>query len=162
MSTPNDTFALHSKRVGYFVTGTIGVLLSALYLYLSDETPFGTLDQPGPRVWPTVVGCLMLLGSAFTLFEAWRMPRDHTFQLPSGAGAKRVVILILLMIGYFLLMEPLGQLFSSMLFCALMMRLISPMSWTRIVIASVSICVVMYVLFVVVLQIPMPKGVLGY
>jgi len=162
MSTPSDTSALHSKRVGYFVTGTIGVLLSIVYLYLSDETPFGTLDQPGPRVWPTIVGFMVLLGSAFTLWEAWRMPRDHTFVLPSGAGAKRVILLIALMVGYFLLMEPMGQLFSSILFCALMMRLISPMTWTRIIIASVSICVVMYVLFVVVLQIPMPKGPLGY
>ncbi|MBG9386396.1 tripartite tricarboxylate transporter TctB family protein [Caenimonas aquaedulcis] len=159
--TPQAATAMHNKRVGYFVTGGIGLLLSAVYLLLSREYPFGTLDEPGARVWPTVVGCMVIAASLAVLWEAWWMPPTEQFEMPAGGGAKRVVIMIVLLVLYFGTMEYLGQLVSSAIFCLLFMRLVSPLSWPRMVVASLCIAIGLQLVFVVLLKIPMPKGLLG-
>lgn len=160
MSTPSTT-ATHSKRIGYFVTGAIGLLLSVVYLVLSADYPFGTMDQPGARVWPTLIGLMMVIASLFVLWEAWRMAPTEVFELPAGAGARRVVIMIVLLLAYFGSMDYLGQFISSAIFCVLFMRLVSPLSWPRLIVASLGIAVGLQLIFVVLLKIPMPHGVFG-
>jgi hypothetical protein len=160
--TTQSTTAPHNKRLGYFVTGAVGLVLSAIYLFLSRDYSFGEMDQPGARVWPTVVGLMMVVSSGFVLWEGWRMSPTETFEMPSGPGAKRVVLMIVLMVAYFASMEFLGQLIASALFCVFFMRLVSPLTWPKLVAASLGISLGLYVIFVVVLKIPMPKGVLGF
>jgi len=155
-------FSSHSKRIGYFVTGAIGLLLSAAYLLLSRDYPFGSMDQPGARVWPTVVGLMMIVASLFVLWEAWWMQPTDQFELPAGAGAKRVALMIVLLVGYFAALEYVGQLISSAIFCVLFMRLASPLSWPRLIVASLALAGGLYLVFVVLLKIPLPKGIFGY
>ena len=152
----------HSKRLGYFVTGAVGLVLSTVYLLLSREYAFGTMDQPGARVWPTVVGLMLVVSSLFVLWEAWRMAPSERFELPAGAGAWRVAIMIVLLVGYFFSMEYLGQFLSSLAFCVLFMRLVSPLSWPRILAVSLAIALALQAIFVMLLKIPMPKGFLGF
>lgn len=155
--------ATHSKRVGYFVTGSIGLLLSAAYLFLSTDYPFGTLDQPGARVWPTVVGAMTMIASLFVLWEAWRMAPTEVFELPTRAGASRVAIMVVLLVAYFAAMPYLGQWIASAIFCLLFMRLVSPLSWPRLIAASLAISTALQLIFVVLLKIPMPRGLqLGF
>jgi hypothetical protein len=73
MEPVQSATSAHSKRIGYFVTGSIGLVLSAVYLLLSRDYPFGSLSEPGARVWPTVVGLMLIGASLFVLWEAWRM-----------------------------------------------------------------------------------------
>jgi len=150
-----------SMRGGYFITGTLGLLLAIAYLYLSREYTFGTMDQPGARVWPTVVGLLVVIASLCVLWEGWQMPRDATFELPAGADAMRVVYMIGLLVIYFVLMDVIGQFLASTLFCVFFMRLISPLSWPRLIAVSLGITISLYLIFITVLKIPMPKGLLG-
>ncbi len=151
----------HNKRIGYFVTGTIGLILSTWYLWMSREYPWGQMDQPGARLWPTIIGIMMVVASGFVLWEAWKMSPKETFEMPAGPGAIRVVIMIALMVTYFLVMEYLGQLISSFLFCLFFMRMISPLSWPRLVLAASCIAGGLYIIFDILLKIPMPKGLLG-
>jgi putative tricarboxylic transport membrane protein len=143
------------------VTGALGLLLAAGYLALSTQYSFGALYQPGARVWPTIVGLMLVAASLFVLWEAWRMAPSERFTLPAGAGAWRVVVMIALLAGYFAAMNFLGQFIASTLFCVLFMRLVSPLSWPRLVAASLAITVVLHLVFVTLLKIPMPKGLLG-
>jgi len=161
--TSQPPVALHRRRTGFLVTGAAGLLLSAVYLFLSRDYPFGTLDQPGARVWPTAVGIITALSSLLVLLEGWRMPAGEVFELPSGPGARRVVLMIVLLVAYFAGMAPLGNLLASAVFCLLFMRLVSPLlPWPRLAIASVGIAAGLHLLFVVVLKIPMPRGLLGF
>lgn len=150
-----------SKRAGYFVTGGLGLLLSAVYLALSSAYPWGSLSEPGARVWPTVVGAMLVLASLCVLWEAWRMAPAERFELPAGPAARRVALMVLLLLAYFAALEWLGQLVASTLFCVLFMKLVSPLSWPRVIGCSITICVTLYLLFVVLLKIPLPKGIAG-
>ncbi len=160
MNAPSATSS-HSKRNGYFVTGGIGLGLSIAYLLLSRDYSFGTMDQPGARVWPTVVGLMLVVSSLFVLWEAWWMAPAERFELPAGASAWRVATMVVLLVGYFFSMEFLGQFIASFVFCTLFMRLVSPLTWPRVVAASLAIAVVLHIIFVVLLKIPMPKGILA-
>lgn len=155
---PQAPTAAHSKRIGYFVTGAAGLALALIYLWLSTEYPFGRMDEPGARVWPTIVGCMVVLASLCVLWEGWRMSPSATFELPAGPGARRVALMIVLLVGYFAAMGQVGQLAASTMFCILFMRLVSPLSWPRVVVTSVVMSAALYLVFNVLLKIPMPAG----
>ncbi len=148
-----------SKRRGYLVIGTIGLLVSGVYLGLTLQLPFGQRDQPGAAVFPLMTAVLLILGSIATLSEGWRLPRAAQVVFPAGADLKRLLSLMGSLLGYFLLLPWLGQIISSFLFSLLLMRVLSPFRWGRIVFYSFVMSIALYGAFVFLLKVPMPKGV---
>ena len=66
------------------------------------------------------------------------------------------------MCGYFLTLPWLGQIISSTLFCLLLMRILSNLSWFRIAVNSLVMSLALYVVFVSILKVPMPRGMFGF
>jgi flagellar biosynthetic protein FliP len=64
-------------------------------------------------------------------------------------------------IGFLVTLPFLGLLIASTIFCVLLMRLLSDISWTLVVLISLAICTALYVVFVFALKVPMPLGLLG-
>lgn len=149
------------KRKAYLVVGGLGLAFSVAYLALSSQLPFGQRDQPGAAVFPMMVGVVLVLASLATLNEARQMPRAEHVELPAGPDRMRVLGLIAALLGYFLLLPWLGQIATSMLFFVALMRLLSQYSWPRLVAYSVVMSLAVYGVFVLVLKVPMPAGVLG-
>ncbi len=150
------------KRVGYLAIGGIGLAFSVAYLGLSSRLPFGQLDQPGAGVFPVAVGVIMLLASIATVLEGWRAERGEQVDFPAGDDRRRLLALVGLLLGYFVLLPWAGQLVGSTIFCALLMRLLSQLAWPRVVAYSALISVAVYVVFVHLLMVPMPHGVFGH
>ena len=149
------------KRNGYLVMGGIGLFFAAGYLGMSFQLPFGQLAQPGAGVFPVIVGVMLMLASLTTMWEGWQLDKAEQVDLPAGADRKRLLNLISLLFGYFLALPWLGQNISSALFCALLMRVLSDLGWPRIVAYSLVMSIALYVGFVVLLKVPMPRGMLG-
>lgn len=156
--TPNKC----TKRRGYLVIGGAGLFLSIGYLGLSFQLPFGRLDQPGAGVFPVIVAVLVAASSLMTMVEGWRMSADETVDLPAGEGRSRLLGLLGLMLGYFLVLPWLGQILSSILFSAFMIRLLSKLSWPRAAAYAVIMALSLYAFFVLVLKVPMPRGILSF
>lgn len=154
------TGASFQKRKGYLAIGGIGAFLAAGYLGMSLQLPFGQLEQPGAAVFPLIAGALLLLGSLATLWEGWKMEKAEQVDVPAGADLARLLGLIGLLLGYFVLLPWLGQLISSMLFCAVLMRMLSALAWPRIVLYSAMITGMLYAVFIYLLKVPLPHGVL--
>lgn len=150
------------KRGGYLATGAIGAALSAGYLALAARLPLGAMDQPGAGVFPVVVGILVLLSSIAVVWEGWRMPADETVDMPAGADAARVLALLGLLVGYVLLLPWIGQLVGSFLFCLMVIRLLSRTPWPWLVVQAAAIAVAAELVFVRLLQVQMPRGILGF
>jgi putative tricarboxylic transport membrane protein len=148
------------KRKGYLVIGGIGLFFAAGYLGLSFQLPFGQLEQPGAAVFPLIAGVLLLLGSLATMWEGWKMEKAEQVDFPAGADLKRLLSLIGLLLGYFLALPWLGQLIGSMLFCVLLMRVLSGLAWPRIVLYSAVMTGALYAVFIYLLKVPMPRGAL--
>jgi putative tricarboxylic transport membrane protein len=151
-----------TKRRGYLVIGAAGLVLAIGYLGMSLQLPFGRLDQPGAGVFPVIVAVLVAATSVMTMVEGWRMSADDTVDLPAGAGRARLLGLVGLMLGYFLVLPWLGQIVSSILFSAFMIRLLSDLSWPRVTAYAIVMALSLYAFFVLVLKVPMPRGVLSF
>ena len=114
----------------------------------------------------TFVGCVLgitlLAASLTTLWEGWRMDRDERVDAPAGADLRRLLALVGLLAGYVLALPWLGQIIGSTVFCALLMRVLSDLGWTRILVYSLIISVALYGVFVFLLKVPMPRGMLVF
>lgn len=150
-----------SKSHGYIGAGMLGVLLSAGYLRMTLDLPMGEMDQPGAGVFPLLVAGILFCASASAIWEGWRSRRTSTrLDLPEGADRLRLFKLIGLLTLYFLAIPWLSFSFSSVLFCTLIIRLLSDLSWPRSGLYALIMSAVVYLIFIFLLKVPMPGGVL--
>jgi putative tricarboxylic transport membrane protein len=150
------------KRKGYLAVGGLGLVISIGYLGMSVQLPFGSVAQPGAGVFPIIVGVVLMLTSLAAMWEGWQMDKAEQVAVPVGADRKRLLSLIGLLLVYFVALPWLGQIISSALFCLFLMRLLSDTSWSRIIVYSLVIAVALHFVFVHLLQVPMPRGVLDF
>ena len=90
------------------------------------------------------------------------MDKAERIDFPADADRNRLLSLVGLMFGYFLAIPWLGQTISCTLFCILLMRVLSDLSWQRIVVYSLAMSIALYVVFVFLLKVPMPRGILVF
>jgi hypothetical protein len=102
------------------------------------------------------------LASLATILEGWKMDKAVQLDLPDVSKLKHLLIMVGLLIGYVIVLPWLGQLITSTLFCVLLLRVLSDYPWPRILLYSLMISVSLYVVFIIVLKVPMPKSVLIY
>ena len=150
------------KGNAYLVTGGIGLFLGAGYLGMSFQLPFGRIDQPGAGLFPVIVGVVMMFASLTTMWEGWRLGKAKQVEFPAGVDRKRLLSLIGLLFGYFLALPWLGYITSTTLFFILVMRVLSNLGWPRIVAYSLAMTLALYVVFLFLLKVPMPRGMLGF
>jgi len=151
-----------SKRSGYLGLGCAGLLFSMWYLAVALQMPFGSMSMPGPALFPIFCGAMLALASLAAIWEGWRMSAGERAAYPTGANLKRLLLLLGAMLVYLVALPWLGQLVSSVIFCALMLRLVSSLGWMRIAAYSLAICIVLYVVFISYLKVSMPSRVLGF
>ncbi len=154
---------IDQKRKGRVVAGAVGILLSIGYTVQATQLPLGTRSEPGAAVFPLIVGVSFAIVSLLTILEAWRTEAvTGSIELPSGKDRRRPVLLLALFFSYAVALPFLGQLLASTLFVATLLRLLSDLSWPRIVLYTVAISSLTYWLFVMLLRVPMPGGFLGF
>jgi putative tricarboxylic transport membrane protein len=150
------------KSKGYLIVGGVGLVFSVGYLGMSIPFPLGELDQPGAGVFTLIVGAGMILASLATLWEGWQMDKAAQVDLLDGTDRKRLFSLLGLLFGYILMLPWLGMIIVTMLFCVLLLRVLSDLGWLRILAYSVMISASFYVVFVALLKVPMPRGMLVF
>lgn len=150
----------------------LGLLLSALslgwlwlaYLYIpASSTP----GEPGPRAFPIVLGCaLLLLGLAMTVSGFARRgkvaaakPAADTDASPLKHELRIVLGTFGLLMLYAFLMEKTGFLVSTPIVLVLALAgLLRMRRWTFIALMSGGTTLVCWLVFVVLLRVPLPHG----
>ena len=150
------------KRKGYIVIGAVGLLFSAGYLGMSIQLPLGGIARPGAGVFPIVVGVLLAFTSLAAMWEGWCTSSEEHVELPAGRDGKRLMVLIGALLLYILALPWLGQIVSSSLFLILLMRVLTDVGWSRIIAYALAISLSLYGVFVLVLNVPMPRGILDF
>lgn len=144
--------------------GVAGLLLSAGYAVEAANTlPMGSLSEPGAALFPILVAVLMAISSLALVVEQARLTgsADASLPLPRGADLRRLLGIALSVIGYIWLLSYLGFLVASILMALALVRLLTAGSWVRTAVVALAISISTYVLFVVILGVPLPKGELG-
>jgi putative tricarboxylic transport membrane protein len=150
------------KKKSYMWTGLFGLLLSAGYLHLSLDLPMGALDEPGAGLFPILVSTIMAFASAAAMWEGYQAPTSEAIEIPTGSDSARLLKLVLLLSAYFVAIPWLGYSVSSLIFCVLLIRLLSDINWVRCVLYSIIMTATVYVVFIYLLKVPMPTMALEF
>ncbi len=122
----------------------------------------GKIRQPGAAVFPLIVAAIMAVSSLMILFEEMRARNSEKgpLNLPGGAALRRLLGVGASLVGYGVLAYLVGHLIASVLLCLILVHLINPGSRVRPVAIGLAISLSTYGLFVWMLGVPLPRGVL--
>ena len=161
MSSSNGR--INGGRRGRLIAGLVGLLLSLGYGQQAWSTlPMGKIRQPGAAVFPLIVAALMAVSSLMILFEEMRSldSEEGPLGLPSGADLHRLLGIVASLVGYGVMAYLVGHLIASVLLSLALVHLINPGSWVRTVVIGLAISLSTYGMFVSMLGVPLPRGVL--
>ncbi|MEJ3747862.1 tripartite tricarboxylate transporter TctB family protein [Actinomycetes bacterium KLBMP 9797] len=134
------------------VAGAIPVALGAAVLWYARSLGFGSLADPGPGLWPSIVAALLVVAGAVIAVRA-RVARD-TEAFTRGTTA--VVIGAASLAVYTYLFELVGFEIPTVLLLALWLRFLGGESWRVTAVISVLATVGAYALFIIGLGVPLP------
>ena len=137
----------------------VGLLLSLWSLSYS----IGTLTQPGPGFYPLGLGILLIFLSLVLLGQGIRSSQGTKKVLPFSisGGWKRVAYAVLILLLLTFLFETIGYLITFFLLIMLLMAGAGSQSWKRILLVAFFSALGVYLVFVLLLQQPLPRGFLG-
>ncbi len=154
---------INGVRRGRLIASLIGLVVSLAYGQQAWTTlPMGKIRQPGAAVFPLIVAALMAVSCLMVLFEEMRSQNSEEgpLGLPSGAGLHRLLGVVASLVGYGVMAYLVGHLLGSILLCLALVHLIHPGSWVRTVVIGLAISLSTHGMFVWMLGVPLPKGVL--
>jgi putative tricarboxylic transport membrane protein len=152
-------------RLRYLEAVTAAALgaAAACYLYLAWQLPvprYTVASTPG--FLPLVLGTLMLALCAALLGKALlaRDAQADTVVAFSPIGLAKIAGVLLALVGYVLLLEPLGFLLSSFLFLVAVTPLFGRLPWWMWLGVPAAVAVAAHIGFVVMLRLRLPPGLL--
>jgi putative tricarboxylic transport membrane protein len=145
------------------LVGTLG--LAAAYFYAIFATiqvrAFG--DPVGPRMFPILLGCALVLSAAMLAYEMWskRKSEESTSAQPEDRQGLLIIIAVAVMtLGYFLAFEPLGYVVSTAAYLMVLASYFHKGKHLANLSTALIFSVGTYLLFTKVLQVSLPSGIL--
>jgi putative tricarboxylic transport membrane protein len=144
--------------------GLAGLLLSLAYGTNGVMTlPMGKMAAPGAAVFPLAVAVAVAVISLMIVLEqVWGKPEegDGPLDLPRGADLRRLLSTGVSVVAYIVLAKYLGSLVANAVLCLWLVRLVEPtLSWWRLILVALGLAVSTYVLFNMILGVPLPEGI---
>ena len=152
------------------IVGTlVPVLFGAGFLLYDTQYPLDNWANPGPAVFPFLVGLVLAILSVWQLVRASRKPKlEHSkAKIPSvreflqpNKGETKVLLMIAVFIGYLLMVQWVGFFVSNFFFVVVSSRLMKARDWRGPVALSLGVNLFCYFLFEVWLKLSFPRGIL--
>ncbi len=138
----------------------VGIMLSIW----STTYTIGSIVEPGPGFLPLGLGILLILLSLIVLLGAKKSSPAAKSPSPSSiqGGWKKVSYAVLVLIVTAFFFEKIGYLITFFLLMLLLMAGAGGQSWKRIFLTALFSAVGVYLVFVVLLEQPLPRGILRF
>ena len=145
------------------IGGLFFLLAGVFFSVYSQSVDIGTIEEPGPGFLPLWAGVLLSALSALLVVKTWfkAFEAGEPF-FPEHDSWKRISMVVLALICYNLLLVPLGFSLVTFLFVAFLMKCIFPQPWLKTVIAALLATAGARIIFINLLEIQFPKGLLGF
>lgn len=137
----------------------LGLLLCAVYLFEGRGLKMGTMDAPGPGVFPLVVGVIFAFVCLGVIADALLTGEAGTATFPRGRDLGRLIVVFAAFVAYVLLLEVLGFLIASTLFVAFYNRVVGKVSWLWSVVCGAAVAVSVWVVFDLLLEVRLPEAI---
>jgi putative tricarboxylic transport membrane protein len=146
-------------------------LIALAYLWADSKLPATSLGDPlGPRLFPALVGCGLLLSAVLLVLELiskrkQAAPAQKDNDTLDDDGAPHVPARVLLgtagwLALYYVAMEPVGYLISTPVFLAGLLAYFNRGRWLMNAIVTVAFTLVVDALFTYALGVPLAEGIL--
>ena len=139
------------------------VLFGAVFLLYDIKYPLDEPANPGPGVFPLLVGAVLVILACWQLVRSCRSAaevRPATETLPKETGGTRVLLMVAVFVVYLLMVKWVGFFTSNFLFVIVSSRLLGSKDWKSPVLLSLGIDLFCYLLFEVWLKVSFPRGIL--
>jgi hypothetical protein len=148
-----------SWRIGRAIAGALGFLFSIAYLIEGRDLRMGTMDAPGPGVFPLIVGMLFALVSLGVIADALTTREPGTARFPAGPSLRRVLIVSSGFVAYVLSLPVLGFVIATVLFVALYTRVVGRISWLAGIFSGACITAAVWTVFALLLEVHLPEAI---
>ncbi len=145
-------------RRGEIAAAVVLLVLALAIVWTAVLMPAGTMGTPGPGLFPRALGSLLALTSIALLIRAWRLPSDRPETIALGHTQIWLTVLVLAVVAF--IFERAGYLISAALFMVVLLRAFGGITWTRAALAAIATSLISYYVFVRVLGVGLPPGVL--
>jgi len=139
----------------------VALVLSFLYLWGALDYSRGTMDQPGPGLYPLWVGILLVAASIGSIVANLLKPAQGELEIPKGKDLGRVLTVLGAAVAYMLLLPYAGHLLSSILLIFVVLHTMRLRSWPMKIGFTIVIALGSYYLFDILLLVPLPRGFWG-
>lgn len=137
------------RRIDAFLPLVLGVLW---VVYALQSFPLGGLSEPGPALWPVIVGVLLAVLSVILLLT--EDTEDHE---PFTRKARLVALGVVSTAVFIVIFEQVGFVVAGFLLLLFWMRYLGRESWKLSLIVAAGVTLVFYYVFGPLLGVPLPS-----
>ena len=146
------------------VSSIVWMALGGLFVVGSLQQGLMRKGVPGPGFLPFLSGFALIFVSLFVLIPAMNRrgkSADDDF-FPEPGSLRKLLSALAALFAFGVALEYVGYLITTFLFMFCMARLIEPRGWWTTTLLAILTAVLSYLLFVVLLEVQLPKGPLGF
>jgi len=148
------------NRYRLAVAGGVLTVVGVIYLVLATSYSLGTLDQPGPGLFPVAVGVLLAGTAIGTLLEGIRRPLAEAVPEFDRRSALRTVLVFAVVVGYVLLVGVIGHLLASTIAAAILLKS-QGTKWLWTIVVALALGFASQFVFDDILGVPLPTLTFG-
>lgn len=133
------------------------LVAACVYLTLALRLPFGAAARPGAGFYPVIVAVFAIVVALAATAIAYRSaPGTAAIEL-DAASRRRVVISVVALVAFCLALPWIGYPVVALAFVTVILRYLGS-RWTTALLTGVLSSAGSYVLFAVLLDVPLPRG----
>ena len=144
-------------------SGIVVLLTGVVFLLYNMKYSLGQWANPGPGVFPLMVGGVWVVLAVWHLVSVLRKhkaPARETLQESETKGRTKALFMIGALVFYLLIVKWAGFFVTTFLFVVISSRLAGAREWGRPLALSIGINLFCYLLFGMWLKLSFPKGIL--
>jgi putative tricarboxylic transport membrane protein len=149
-------------RKAILVTGSFWTALGIAYLLYALRYDLGTPAQPGPGLYPILVGAFLTVVAIGTLLSAAINPPSGHIHWPKGAERVRLFGIVAVSVFYALALEYVGYLLCGAIVVLVCLQMMGMQSWRLKIGLTLLMTAVSFFLFDKILSVPLPRGLLYF
>jgi putative tricarboxylic transport membrane protein len=145
------------------ISAVMLLALALAALLEASKLPFGRLSSPQPGFFPLLLAIFLGLFSLVLIAEAIGGTKKGSRD-SSGESAiwKRIVLAVGALIVFGVLFERLGYVISTFLLIAFLLRVVEQQNWSLALVVAFFTSLATYLVFGLLLNTPLPGGLLGF
>ncbi|NJP87971.1 Tricarboxylate transport protein TctB [[Actinomadura] parvosata subsp. kistnae] len=143
----------HAGPISQIAAAVVALAVGVFGAVGSYALGLGRLTQPGPGLWPFAISVVIIVLSAVLVVTGRGLQDTERFSRSSLLTAAGLVTLV----GLAALLPVIGFEIPSLLLMFIWLRWLGKESWRSSIVISIGAVAAFYVLFVLLLQIPLPR-----